>query len=75
MCQLLLVKVTLKKHNDAYSATFLQINRQMSFVDTKRDLPKRTGLFHYIREFNYSSTAACAAATRAIGTRNGEHDT
>ena len=43
--------------------------------DTKKDLPKRTGPFHYIREFIYSSTAACAAAKRAIGTRNGEQDT
>ena len=25
--------------------------------------------------FNHSSTAACAAARRAIGTRNGEHET
>jgi len=32
--------------------------------DTKRDLPKRTGPFHYIREYNYSSTTACAAANR-----------
>ena len=40
--------------------------------DTKRDLPKWTGLFYYIGEFYYSSTAACAAARRAIGTRNGE---
>jgi hypothetical protein len=40
--------------------------------DTKKDLPKRTGPFHYIREFIYSSTAACAAARRAMGTRNGE---
>ena len=30
--------------------------------DTKKDLPKRTGPFHYIRELIYSSTAACAAA-------------
>jgi hypothetical protein len=52
---------------------FLDDNRLMNII--KRDLPKRTGLFHYIREFNYSSTAAWAAATRAIGTRNGEHDT
>ena len=29
--------------------------------DTKKDLPKRTGPFHYIREFNYSSTVACEA--------------
>ena len=28
----------------------------------KRDLPKRTGPFHYIGELIYSSTAACAAA-------------
>jgi len=28
---------------------------------TKRDLSERTGPFHYIRELNYSSTAACAA--------------
>ena len=42
--------------------------------DTKKDLPKRTGPFHYIREFIYSSTAACAAARRAMGTRNGEQD-
>ena len=28
----------------------------------KRDLPKRTGPFHYIRVLNYSSTAACATA-------------
>ena len=64
MCQLLLVKVTLKKHNDAYSATFLQINRQMSFVDTKRDLPKRTGPLNLYQCDNYSSTAACAAANK-----------
>ena len=31
--------------------------------DTKKDLPKRTGPFHYIREFNYSSTVACEAAS------------
>lgn len=42
---------------------------------TKRDLSKRTGLFYYIGEFYYSSTAACAAAKRAMGTRNGEHET
>ena len=42
--------------------------------DTKKDLPKRTGPFHYIREFIYSSTAACAAARRAMGTRKGEQD-
>ena len=40
--------------------------------DTKKDLPKRTGPFHYIRVLIYSSTAACAAARRAIGTRKGE---
>ncbi len=29
---------------------FLPINRQMSFIDTKKDLPKRTGPFtYYIR--------------------------
>ena len=28
---------------------------------TKRDLPQRTDPFYYIRELNYSSTAACAA--------------
>ena len=39
---------------------------------TKRNLPKRTGLFYYIGEFYYSSTAACAAAKRAMGTRKGE---
>ena len=44
-------------------------------VDTKRDLPIRTGPFiHYIRVIFYSSTAACAAARRAIGTRKGEQE-
>ncbi len=37
-------------------------NVESILEDTKKDLPKRTGPFHYIREFNYSSTAACAAA-------------
>ena len=46
------------------------------------DLPKRTGPFAYCQsvltlcECNiYSSTAAWAAATRAMGTRKGEQDT
>ena len=30
---------------------------------------------YYDFKVNQSSIAACAAATRAIGTRNGEHDT
>ncbi len=66
----------IKTQNIAYSATFLVNNRRkLSSEDKKRDLPKRTGPFtYYIREFNYSSTAACAAARRAIGTRKGEQD-
>ena len=33
-------------------------------------------VFLYIKNvFNYSLIAACAAAKRAIGTRNGEQDT
>jgi len=28
-----------------------------------------------VRELTYSSTAACAAARRAMGTRNGEQET
>ena len=47
-------------------------SRSYLFNIKKRDLPKRAGPFHYIREFNYSSTAACAAARRAMGTRKGE---
>ncbi len=31
--------------------------------------------FTYLLEMNYFSIAACAAATRAMGTRNGEQDT
>jgi len=38
----------------------------------KRDLPKRTGPFYLYQSDIYSSTAACAAARRAIGTRKGE---
>ena len=38
----------------------------------KRDLPNWTSPFHYCKSDNYSSTAACAAARRAMGTRNGE---
>ena len=40
--------------------------------DTKKDLPKRTGPFHYIREFIYSSTAACAAAKYSLFIRDSE---
>ena len=37
--------------------------------------PKRELRSKILSEFLcYSSTAACAAARRAIGTRNGEHD-
>ena len=43
-------------------------------VDTKRDLPKRTGPFSLYQSDIYSSTAAWAAARRAMGTRNGEQD-
>ena len=35
-------------------------------MEIKKDLPKRTGPFHYIREFNYSSTATYAEAVKAI---------
>ena len=42
--------------------------------DTKKDLPKRTDPFHYCKSDIYSSTAACAAARRAMGTRKGEQD-
>ncbi len=37
-------------------------NVESILEDTKKDLSKRTGPFYYIREFNYSSTAAWAAA-------------
>ena len=47
----------------------------LSKLEIKKDLPKLAGPFaNYMRVFNYSSTAACAAARRAIGTRNGEQD-
>ncbi len=38
----------------------------------KRDLPERTGPFYLYQSDIYSSTAAWAAARRAMGTRNGE---
>ena len=44
----------------------------------KKDLPERASPFLFIDNqffLDYSSTAACAAAKRAIGTRNGEQDT
>ena len=52
---------------------FNWINRSKpSYIEEKKDLPKRTGPLLIISELTYSSTAACAAAKRAIGTRNGE---
>ena len=42
-------------------------------MDTKKgDLSKQTGPFTLYQNDIYSSTAACAAARRAMGTRNGE---
>ena len=40
----------------------------------KRDLPMRTSPFYLYQSDNYSSTAAWAAARRAIGTRKGEQE-
>lgn len=45
------------------------MNRQKSHRCSNSD----GSLFYIV--LNYSSTAACAAAKRAIGTRNGEQDT
>lgn len=36
---------------------------------------KRHQMYFVINYFPQSAIAACAAARRAIGTRNGEHDT
>lgn len=63
---------TFLKKNSVLSSYILY----QSLSIKKKDLPKRTGPIIYIREpSDYSLIAACAAAKRAIGTLNGEHDT
>ena len=63
----------IKTQNIAYPAAFLLYNRRKpSSEDEKRDLPKRAGPLNLYQCDIYSSTAAWAAARRAIGTRNGE---
>ena len=53
----------------------LKKKRAMRILIMKRDLPMWTDPFdNYLRVVDYSSTAACAAARRAIGTRNGEQE-
>jgi hypothetical protein len=53
-----------KKHNIAILQRYYLIIAWVLLLETKKDLPKRTGpLTNYIRVF-FSSTAACTAANR-----------
>lgn len=49
------------KYRKSYGV-FLDNRQIASYRYIKKDLPKRTGPFTYIRVMIYSSTAACAAA-------------
>lgn len=61
--------------NDTYSAAFYLQYVESILEDTKKETCKRTGPLNLYQCDNYSSTAACAAARRAMGTRNGEQET